>query len=73
MCVRSLQFGMLELGGCSKDAQTKLDFFLSPLFEWLLRTGWIPLLMLLRSTLLQGKCGPCKLQTAKTATNPVSA
>lgn len=30
VCVRSLQFGMLELGGRSKDAQTKLDFFFPP-------------------------------------------
>lgn len=75
-CVRAsrLQFGMLELGGRSKDAQTKLDFSPPPLlffffFEWWLRTGWIPLLMLFGSTVLQGKFGSRKLQTAKTATS----
>lgn len=30
VCVRSLQFGMLALGGRSKDAQTKLDPPFSP-------------------------------------------
>lgn len=52
--------------GCSNKAGF---FFLPLLFEWLLRTGWIPLLMLLRSTLLQGKCGSRKPQTAKTASD----
>ena len=55
--------------GCSNKAG-----FLPPLlffffFEWWLRTGWIPLLMLFGSTVLQGKFGSRKLQTAKTATS----
>lgn len=35
VCVRSLQFGMSELGGRSKDAQTKLDFFTPPFLSFL--------------------------------------
>lgn len=36
MYVKNLQFVMLEVVGCSKDAQTKLDFFFFflSLFEW---------------------------------------
>lgn len=40
--------------GCSNKAGF---FFFSLLFEWWLRTGWIPLLRLFGSTVLQGKCG----------------
>ena len=71
--------GGFSLGCWSSEAvqrMLKQSWISSPLtllflffFEWWLRTGWIPLLMLFGSTVLQGKFGSRKLQTAKTATS----
>lgn len=52
--------------GCSNKAG--FFFYLCLLFERWLSSSWIPLLMLLGSTVLRGKCNSRKLLTAKTAT-----
>lgn len=47
--------------GCSNKAGRPPSLF----FEWWLRTGWIPLLMLFGLTVIWGKCGSCSFKPPK--------